>query len=184
LRYDISIKLLILLVGAAGFEHVSISYDIAASYSTSLIICRSLLWVLRESARRMNQPLTQHGCSDGQRVAADGLWAEAVAATTTPWIYDDYYCYHIPYTGASYYPDTLAATAPLSATSPDCTDGRRYFRAITARAGRDDPAAMAESRVGVITSSGQWRDANRCQLPDVGAALAADRAHEVRLDVR
>jgi hypothetical protein len=31
------------------------------------------------------------------------LWAEAVAATTTPWNYDDYYCYGVPYTGGYYH---------------------------------------------------------------------------------
>jgi hypothetical protein len=28
-----------------------------------------------------------------------GLFAAAVAATTSPWNYDDYYCYGVPYTG-------------------------------------------------------------------------------------
>jgi hypothetical protein len=32
-----------------------------------------------------------------------GLFAAAVAATTSPWNYDDYYCYGVPYTGAYYY---------------------------------------------------------------------------------
>jgi hypothetical protein len=32
-----------------------------------------------------------------------GLFAAAVAATTSPWNYDDYYCYGVPYTGGYYY---------------------------------------------------------------------------------
>jgi hypothetical protein len=33
-----------------------------------------------------------------------GMWAEAVAATTSPyWNYDDYYCYGVPYTGGTYH---------------------------------------------------------------------------------
>jgi hypothetical protein len=32
-----------------------------------------------------------------------GVFAAAVAATTSPWNYDDYYCYGIPYTGGYYY---------------------------------------------------------------------------------
>jgi hypothetical protein len=37
------------------------------------------------------------------RRSGDELLAAAVAATTSPWIYDDYYCYRVPYTGAHYY---------------------------------------------------------------------------------
>ena len=36
--------------------------------------------------------------------AGYGLWAEAVAATTTPRHYDDYYCYADPYAGRGYPP--------------------------------------------------------------------------------
>jgi hypothetical protein len=33
-----------------------------------------------------------------------GLFADAVASTTSPWNYDDYYCYRTPYTGGGYPP--------------------------------------------------------------------------------
>ena len=33
-----------------------------------------------------------------------GLWADAVASTTSPWNYDDYYCYGDPYAGRGYPP--------------------------------------------------------------------------------
>jgi hypothetical protein len=33
-----------------------------------------------------------------------GLWADAVASTTAPWNYDDYYCYGDPYAGRGYPP--------------------------------------------------------------------------------
>jgi hypothetical protein len=57
-----------------------------------------------ESARGADRPLTAGAPRHYRRSDRGyGLWAQAVAATTTPWIYDDYYCYHIPYTGASYY---------------------------------------------------------------------------------
>jgi hypothetical protein len=32
-----------------------------------------------------------------------GLFTAAVAATTSPWNYDDYYCYGVPYSGGYYY---------------------------------------------------------------------------------
>jgi hypothetical protein len=33
-----------------------------------------------------------------------GIWAAAVASTTSPWLYDDYYCYGDPYAGRGYPP--------------------------------------------------------------------------------
>lgn len=46
-------------------------------------------------------------------VYGHGLFEDAVAATTSPWIYDDYYCYGRPY-GARGYPP-----------------GRRYYRSYS-----------------------------------------------------
>jgi hypothetical protein len=62
-----------------------------------------------ESAQGADRALTPGGVAGGARGhyrrsdRGYGVWAEAVAATTTPWIYDDYYCYGVPYTGAYYH---------------------------------------------------------------------------------
>src|ERR1700730_5475734 len=37
------------------------------------------------------------------RRSGNELFAAAVAATTSPWNYDDYYCYGCPYAGGYYY---------------------------------------------------------------------------------
>jgi hypothetical protein len=37
------------------------------------------------------------------RRSVNGVFAAAVASTTSPWNYDDYYCYGVPYTGGYYY---------------------------------------------------------------------------------
>jgi len=37
------------------------------------------------------------------RRSGNELFAAAVAATTSPWNYDDYYCYGVSYTGSGYY---------------------------------------------------------------------------------
>jgi len=80
-----------------------------------------------------------------------GLFAAAVAATTSPWNYDDYYCYGDPYAGRGDPPaaitiaTTLAATASVAATSPDSTHGRRCFRATTAAGAGEAILAAVDS---------------------------------------
>ena len=41
-----------------------------------------------------------------------GLFAAAVAATTSPWNYDDYYCYGAPYAGNGYPPGSYYRSYP------------------------------------------------------------------------
>ena len=56
-----------------------------------------------ESAQGADRPLTPSSVARGARrpyLRSDrgyGLFAAAVAATTSPWNYDDYYCYSDPY---------------------------------------------------------------------------------------
>jgi hypothetical protein len=76
------------------------------SIATSTLVCVALLslnWSEQrgvalgvESAQaRIDRPLTrrQHQRSGNE------LFREAVASTTSPWYYDDYYCYGVPYAG-------------------------------------------------------------------------------------
>jgi hypothetical protein len=64
-----------------------------------------------ESAQaRMGRPSTPLGAAGVARrqyrrsVYGHGLFAAAVAATTSPWNYDDYYCYGDPYAGRGHPP--------------------------------------------------------------------------------
>ena len=77
--------------------------------------------------------------------------------------------------------DTLAATAPLSATSPDCTDGRRYFGAITARAGRDDPATIPRGNI-CHYGDGYLLDRSPQRWRKASEMLLGMRIHRTRQD--
>ena len=44
--------------------------------------------------------------------AGYGIWAAAVASTTSPWLYDDYYCYGDPYAGRGYPPSYYYRSYP------------------------------------------------------------------------
>ena len=46
------------------------------------------------------------------RRPGDGLFAAAVAATTSPWNYEDYFCYGAPYAGRGYPPGSYYRSYP------------------------------------------------------------------------
>lgn len=53
---------------------------------------------------RLSSPNSVAGVARRQHRRAaqgSGVWAAAVAATTSPWNYNDYYCYDAPYAGRS-----------------------------------------------------------------------------------
>jgi hypothetical protein len=62
-----------------------------------------------ESAQaRIDRPLTPSSVAGAarrqHRRSGNGLFREVVAATTSLWNYDDYYCYGVPYAGRGYPP--------------------------------------------------------------------------------
>jgi hypothetical protein len=69
-----------------------------------------------ESAQaRVDRPPTPVGAARRQSrrsVSGQGLLAAAVAATTTPWNYDDYDCYGDPYAGRGYPPGYYYSSYP------------------------------------------------------------------------
>jgi len=80
--------------------------------ATSTIACVALLsfsWSEQrgvslgvESAEGAERSTVEVARRQYRRLGND-LFAAAVATTTSPWNYDDYYCYGVPYTGAYYY---------------------------------------------------------------------------------
>ena len=54
--------------------------------------------------RQSTAPSVAGGVRRQHRRSGYGLWVAAVAATTTPRHYDDYYCYGDPYAGRGYPP--------------------------------------------------------------------------------
>jgi hypothetical protein len=91
-----------------------------AAIATSTVTCVALLsfsWSeqrgvslgIESSQARINRPSTPLSAGVAHRqhqrsVYGRGLFAEAVAATTSPWNYDDYVCYGDPYAGKGYPP--------------------------------------------------------------------------------
>jgi len=86
--------------------------------AASTVVCAALLsfgWSAQrgvslgvESAQAADRstvdPIRPAGVARRQyRGSGYGMFAAAVAATTSPWNYDDYYCYGFPYTGGYYY---------------------------------------------------------------------------------
>jgi hypothetical protein len=69
---------------------VSLGVESAQGADRSTVAPRSVAGVARRQYRRS--------------VYGQGLFADAVAATTSPWNYDDYYCYGDPYAGRGYPP--------------------------------------------------------------------------------
>jgi hypothetical protein len=69
---------------------VSLGVESAQGADRSTVAPRSVAGVARRQYRRS--------------VYGHGLFAAAVAATTSPWNYDDYYCYGDPYAGRGYPP--------------------------------------------------------------------------------
>jgi hypothetical protein len=67
---------------------VSLGVESAQGADRSTVAPLSVARVARRQYRRSGQE----------------LFAEAVAATTSPWNYDDYYCYATPYGGSGYPP--------------------------------------------------------------------------------
>jgi hypothetical protein len=64
---------------------------------------------------RPSTPLSVAGVARRQyrrSVSGHGLFAAAVAATTSPWNYDDYDCYGDPYAGRSYPPGYYYSSYP------------------------------------------------------------------------
>jgi hypothetical protein len=62
-----------------------------------------------ESAQaRIDRPLTRRQ----HRRSVDEMFREAVAATTSPWNYDDYFCYSDPYAGGGYPPGGYYSSYP------------------------------------------------------------------------
>jgi hypothetical protein len=97
--------------------------------ATSTVACVALLsfsWSEQcgvslgiESAQaRTNRPSTPLSVAGVARrqyrrsVYGHGLFAEAVAATTSPWNYDDYVCYGDPYEGRGYPPGGYYSSYP------------------------------------------------------------------------
>src|SRR5271163_5066366 len=99
-----------------------------AARATSTVACVALLsfsWSEQrgvslgvESAHaRINRPstplsLTGVARRHYRRSVGYGVFAAAVAATTSPWNYDDYYCYGDPYTGRGYPPGGYYSSYP------------------------------------------------------------------------
>ena len=69
---------------------VSLGIESAQGADRSTVVPLSVAGVARRQYRRS--------------VSGYGLFAAAVAATTSPWNYDDYYCYGDPYAGRGYPP--------------------------------------------------------------------------------
>ena len=69
---------------------VSLGVESAQAADRSTVVPLSVAGVARRQYRR-----SAYGY---------GLFAAAVAATTSPWNYDDYYCYGDPYAGRGYPP--------------------------------------------------------------------------------
>ena len=70
-----------------------------------------------ESAQaRTGRPSTPNGVAGvarrQYRRSVDGLFASAVAATTSPWNYEDYFCYGAPYAGRGYPPGAYYRSYP------------------------------------------------------------------------
>jgi hypothetical protein len=64
---------------------------------------------------RPSTPLSVAGAARRQyrrSVYGYGLFAAAVAATTSPWNYDDYFCYGDPYAGRGYPPGGYYSSYP------------------------------------------------------------------------
>jgi hypothetical protein len=87
--------------------------------ATSTVACVALLsfsWSEQrgvslgvESAQaRIDRPLTRRQ----HRRSVNEMFREAVAATTSPWNYDDYYCYGVPYAGRGYLPGSYYSSYP------------------------------------------------------------------------
>lgn len=80
--------------------------------ATSTVACVTLLSFSWSEQRGISLGVESAQAADRSAVAVarrqhrrsgDELLAAAVAATTSPWNYDDYYCYGVPYTGGHYY---------------------------------------------------------------------------------
>jgi hypothetical protein len=104
---------------AIGLKKAAIAASTAACVGLMSFSCceqRISLGVAGAQAREgASRPPSVVGARKYHRrsVYRHGLFEDAVAATTSPWIYDDYYCYGGPYRGSGYPP------------------GRHYFRSYS-----------------------------------------------------
>jgi len=68
-----------------------------------------------QGADRPLRPVSVAGVARRQYRRSDrgyGLLADAVASTTSPWNYDDYFCYGVPYAGRGHSPGEYYSSYP------------------------------------------------------------------------